>query len=302
MATHRNSCYYLQRGERNLRIELHHKYEAMIARRILIIENDARLRADWLHVLREMGHRVKDCATRDEALRCADLGDFDLILSDLTDENENSPGLQPLSEATRRRLLAARHSANGSAPEVSIIKAFKLDAAYLARPDYNSDELCAIVNHVLAFKREEIDDPLVLPHLHERIDFALPSDVALMHAILDYLLDRVARLGVIQPESSNLFVALDEAFVNAVKHGNKFDPTKLVYVTAEICADEARFTIEDQGAGFNVHDIPNPLDPANLFKTSGRGVLLIHNIMDEVTYNESGNRVTMVKRPEAEKK
>ena len=47
-----------------------------------------------------------------------------------------------------------------------------------------------------------------------------------------------------------------------------------------------------------MQEIPDPRDPANLFKTSGRGVLLIYNIMDEVEYNERGNRLTMVKRPE----
>ena len=57
--------------------------------------------------------------------------------------------------------------------------------------------------------------------------------------------------------------------------------------------------MEDEGEGFNVQDIPDPCDPANLFKSSGRGVLLIYNIMDEVEYNAQGNRVKMVKRPEA---
>jgi len=50
-----------------------------------------------------------------------------------------------------------------------------------------------------------------------------------------------------------------------------------------------------------VHDIPDPLDPENLFKTSGRGVLFIYNIMDEVKYNERGNRLTMVKRSDQER-
>ena len=59
---------------------------------------------------------------------------------------------------------------------------------------------------------------------------------------------------------------------------------------------EARFTIEDEGEGFDINAIPDPLDPENLFKTSGRGVLFIYNIMDEVKYNERGNRLTMVKR------
>jgi serine/threonine-protein kinase RsbW len=120
----------------------------------------------------------------------------------------------------------------------------------------------------------------------------------LMNGVLQYLLERVTKLGLIQPERSNLFIALDEAFVNAVKHGNQNDPTKLVRITAELSPKEACFTVEDEGKGFSVQDIPDPRDPANLFKSSGRGVLLIYNIMDEVEYNAQGNRVKMVKRPE----
>jgi serine/threonine-protein kinase RsbW len=119
-----------------------------------------------------------------------------------------------------------------------------------------------------------------------------------MNGVLQYLLDRVAKLGLIKPERSNLFVALDEAFVNAVKHGNKNDPTKLVRITADLTPNEACFTVEDEGEGFDVRDIPDPCDPMNLFKSSGRGVLLMYNIMDEVEYNAQGNRVKMVKRQE----
>jgi serine/threonine-protein kinase RsbW len=120
-----------------------------------------------------------------------------------------------------------------------------------------------------------------------------------MNGVLHYIIERVAALGVIKPDTSNLFIALDEAFVNAVKHGNKHDHGKLVRIIADLSAKEARFIIEDEGEGFNVADIPDPRDPSNLFKTSGRGVLLIYNIMDEVEYNERGNRLTMVKRPES---
>ncbi|MCA1616177.1 MAG: ATP-binding protein, partial [Acidobacteria bacterium] len=137
-----------------------------------------------------------------------------------------------------------------------------------------------------------------LPFVREKIEFELPSDLSLMNGVLHYLHERVVQLGLINPERSNLFIALDEAFVNAVKHGNKSDVSKLVRITADLSAKEARFTIEDEGDGFRVTDIPDPRDPANLFKTSGRGVLLIYNIMDEVMYNERGNRLTMIKRPE----
>jgi serine/threonine-protein kinase RsbW len=107
---------------------------------------------------------------------------------------------------------------------------------------------------------------------------------------------RVEKVGVINPESSNLFIALDEAFVNAVKHGNKFDANKIVKVSAEVSTKEARFTVEDQGDGFDVESIPDPRNPDNLFKSSGRGVLFIYNIMDEVRYNERGNRLEMIKK------
>ena len=119
-----------------------------------------------------------------------------------------------------------------------------------------------------------------------------------MNSVLEYLLDRVDKLGLVKVEQSNLFVALDEAFVNAVKHGNRNDPGKLLRVTAELSAREAIFTIEDEGNGFDVHEIPDPTDPANLFKSSGRGVLLIYNIMDEVEYSRGGAKLRMVKRPQ----
>jgi serine/threonine-protein kinase RsbW len=74
-----------------------------------------------------------------------------------------------------------------------------------------------------------------------------------------------------------------------------------VRISAEVSAKEARFTIEDEGEGFDVNGIPDPTDPENLFKASGRGVLIIHNVMDEVRYNERGNRLEMIKRTKMEK-
>jgi serine/threonine-protein kinase RsbW len=103
---------------------------------------------------------------------------------------------------------------------------------------------------------------------------------------------------LVNPERSNLFVALDEAFVNAVKHGNKFDAGKTIRIVADVTPKEARFSIEDEGEGFDISTIPDPTDIENLFKTSGRGVMFMYNIMDEVVYNEKGNRITMVKKSE----
>ena len=273
----------------------------MDKRRILIVDNNDELRSILERALGALGHEVLSTGNRTEALARDDLDGFDLIISDLTEDAESrtQSTSTPIS-ALQRRHLVTPIASNGSSP-AGIIKAFKMSAANFLRQPYNRDELKEIVEQTLANKLKLVDDPTLLPQVHEMIEFELPSDLTLMNGVLEYLLGRVSKLGIVTPERSNLFIALDEAFVNAVRHGNKNDPTKLLKVTAELSAREACFTVEDEGEGFDVGAIPDPSDPENLFKTSGRGVLLIHNIMDEVEYNAQGNRVKMVKRPESDK-
>jgi serine/threonine-protein kinase RsbW len=269
----------------------------MSKRRILIVDNNDELRTILEQALGTLGHEVVVSGDRKTALARNDLGEFDLVISDLTDEDVEPA--QAVSELQRSLIthISQNGSENGSGPD--IVKAFKLGAANYVRHTYNKEEIRDIVERTLSHKLHHVDDPVILSHTHEKIEFELPSDLSLMNGVLQYLLERVQRLGLIKPDRSNLFIALDEAFVNAVKHGNKNDPHKLVKITAELSPKEACFTVEDEGDGFNVKEIPDPCDPANLFKTSGRGVLLIYNIMDEVEYNAQGNRVKMVKRPEA---
>jgi len=264
-------------------------------RRILIVDNNDELRSMLERALSALGHEVLTTGNRTEAMARDDLDGFDLIISDLAEDAQSA--VEPIS-ALQRKHLVTHIAPNGTS--AGIIKAFKVSAANFLRQPYNRDELKEIVEQTLKNKLKFVDDPSLLPQVHEMIEFELPSDLNLMNGVLEYLLGRVSKLGIVTPERSNLFIALDEAFVNAVRHGNKNDPTKLLKVTAELSPREACFTVEDEGEGFDVGAIPDPCDPDNLFKTSGRGVLLIHNIMDEVEYNEQGNRVKMVKRPESE--
>ena len=269
----------------------------MDGRRILIVEGNAELRTVLASALREQGHEVVTTGDRCEAVAREDLEEFDLIISDLAEYADS--GVQIVSELKRKRLFVPIVVSSEEAQQAGIVKAFKLGAANYLRKPYDHEELRNIVEKTLGYKLRFVEDLKVLPYVREHIEFELPSDISLMNGVLHYLTQRVADLGVIKPDASNLFIALDEAFVNAVKHGNRHDTRKLVRITADLSSKEARFTIEDEGEGFNVSEIPDPRDPENLFKTSGRGVLLIYNIMDEVEYNERGNRLTMVKRPES---
>jgi serine/threonine-protein kinase RsbW len=272
--------------------------DILAKRRILIVDNSAELRARLPEDLRALGHEVITIAERAEALMRTDLDEFDVIISDLVEDADSDLDANETSSAKRKRLFVTVTNPKPETPEPHIVKAFKIATVNLLADSHDPSDLREIVEKVLSFKLCCVDEPKVLAQTHEKIDLELPSDLSLMNGVLQYLLERVARLGLIQPERSNLFVALDEAFVNAVKHGNKNNPGKLLRITAELSPSEAVFTVEDEGEGFDVQQIPDPTDPANLFKTSGRGVLLIYNIMDEVEYSERGTRVKMVKRPE----
>jgi serine/threonine-protein kinase RsbW len=91
-------------------------------------------------------------------------------------------------------------------------------------------------------------------------------------------------------------LALDEALSNAVRHGNRNDPSKTVTVEYTINEDELRVTIEDEGPGFDPDCLPDPTLDENLERPCGRGVMLIRAYMTEVVFNAKGNRVTMVKQ------
>ena len=251
-------------------------------RRILIIDDHDDLATALEEVLSAMGHSVALLKSRADALEVTNFEQFDLVITDLDIHSHRSPNL------------------NGDSDSDEHVKAFKVSAANFTRSEFEESELKEVVATVLDYKTRHIDKRDSVQDLHEHIEFEVPSAISLMHIVLEYLMKRVEKLGVVKAEQSNLFVALDEAFVNAVKHGNKFDTKKLVRIIAEVSKQEARFTIEDEGEGFDVNSIPDPLDPSNLFKTSGRGVLFIYNIMDEVKYNERGNRLTMIKRCDPE--
>lgn len=260
-------------------------------RQILIVDDHDDLASDLRDAFSKSGHETKTLETRSEAVSLRDLNDYDLIIVDLDSVHSENAALLPPDDT------CISVSSEDLSEDEEIIKAFKICATNFRRENgFDEDELREAVETVLNYKSKFVDDERAVKGWREKIEFELPSAITLMHSVLNYLLGRVAKMGVIEPEKSNVFIALDEAFVNAVKHGNKYDPDKMVRVTAEVSPREARFTVEDEGDGFDVTQIPDPLDPANLFKTSGRGVLLMYNIMDEVKYNERGNRLTMVKK------
>jgi len=125
--------------------------------------------------------------------------------------------------------------------------------------------------------------------------FEFQSDFDAGCAVQQRILDEAARHGF---NANSLFatrLALEEALVNAIKHGNKLDPKKKVVVQARISADRVEIEVEDQGSGFDRAAVPDPTDTENLLKCSGRGILLIEAYMNSAHWSCGGRCVRMVR-------
>ncbi|MDD5459344.1 MAG: ATP-binding protein [Phycisphaerae bacterium] len=91
-------------------------------------------------------------------------------------------------------------------------------------------------------------------------------------------------------------LALEEALVNAINHGNKMDSQKEVAISYSVDQDVAEISVTDQGNGFSPGYVPDPRCGENLYKAGGRGLFLIKSYMDKIDFNEKGNCICMVKR------
>ena len=96
-------------------------------------------------------------------------------------------------------------------------------------------------------------------------------------------------------------LALEEAFYNAVKHGNRMDPNKMVEISFSIAPEKVEVSMTDAGGGFDPNAVPDCRLKENLYKTEGRGLLLIRSYMDTVEFNETGNSVRMVRHKRKQK-
>lgn len=117
-----------------------------------------------------------------------------------------------------------------------------------------------------------------------------PADVA---PLAQKLGDELSRAGYTDKDAFCLRLAVEEAIINGIRHGNHLEPGKKVQVRYAISYSEAVVEIEDEGSGFDPNRIADPLAPENIEKPSGRGIFLMRFYMTWVKYNERGNCVTL---------
>lgn len=127
------------------------------------------------------------------------------------------------------------------------------------------------------------------------LDITIPSDTSAGHDVQERI---VAMLEAREYSMRDVFavrLALEEALVNAIKHGNQLDPDKTVRIHADVEQDRVYIEVEDQGPGYNPEDVPDPTLDENIERASGRGLMLIKSFMNHVEFNEKGNCIRLEK-------
>lgn len=256
-----------------------------------------------------------------EALAMLEKDRPDIVLTDML--MPEMDGLQ-LVQAIRGKyplVPVILMTAHGS-EEIAIQALQKGAASYVPKKTLARD-LAETLEQILSASKTKLQEAKVLARLEAfESRFVLENDTSLIPALVGHLEEDINRLKLCDPSGLVLLgVALHEALTNAILHGNlglssamretdekeyyrlgverREQPQykeRRVFVTAKFTRDELAFTIRDQGAGFDPNTLPDPTDPSNLGKVSGRGLLLIQTFMDRVQHNATGNEITMAKR------
>jgi CheY-like chemotaxis protein len=288
---------------------------------ILVVDDSGvdRVRAEKL--LAKEAFTVLSAASGRQALEILQREPPDLVLTDI--QMPEMDGLQLVQEikAKHPAVPVILMTAHGS-EEIAVEALQKGAASYVPKRNLARD-LPATLASILEVAKASRNEQLLLKSLiHTESHFILDNDTALIPSLIGHLENNLKRMQLCDENGLiRVAVALREALVNAIQHGNLEIDSALreqddkqyyhlieerrqqepyqdrrVHVYAKESHREAVYVIRDEGMGFDPSTLPDPTDPANLAKISGRGLLLIRTFMDEVTHNPRGNEITMVKR------
>jgi CheY-like chemotaxis protein len=259
-------------------------------------------------------------ATGPDALAAIDRDMPDVVLTDLQMPDMNGLELVEAIKTRHPHLPVILMTGHGS--EDIALQALQRGAASYVPKKNLARDLLDTIDNILHAAAAEQDEERVLKSLTEwESSFVLDNDVSMVMPLVRHLEHPLRSLKLCNANGLlRTAVSLREALMNAIEHGNlelssglrddderayrelreqrrREEPyrDRRVYVQATFTPRQAAYVIRDEGAGFPVSSLPDHKNPAALEKTEHRGLFLILTFMDEVTYNEKGNQITMVR-------
>ena len=289
---------------------------------VLVVDDSSVDRSRAAGLLRKSQELHVEFATNGyEALQHIAQSPPDLVLTDLV--MPEMDGLELVAQIVSQHPLVPVILMTGRGSEQTAVRALKTGAASYVPKKLLASLLLDTVENVLDASQEARCEYRLMDCLTQsEARFRLKNDASMIGPLVNYLHRTIRYVGSCDPDCGiRVCVALEEALNNALFHGNlEINSTlrtgdsetyrqtvaqrlrtppfceRVVDIQARFTRDDATFIVRDQGPGFDPTTLPDPTDPENLEKASGRGLLLMRTFMDSVEYNGKGNEVTMIKR------
>jgi len=245
----------------------------------------------------------------------------DIVVTDLV--MPGMDGLELIEVLKREHPMTPVVMMTARGNEEIAVEALERGAASYVPKKVLSKRLPETVHRILEAAREEKNQARLLQRLvNDECAFVLENDLTLICTLVAFLRQGIRGVGLCEEsEHMRIGVALEEALLNAYYHGNLEVDSALreqdddefaelarqrtteppyrdrrIYFHAKYSESEAVFVIRDEGRGFDTSRVPDPTEPENLLRTSGRGLLLMRAFMDDLRFNDAGNEVTLIKR------
>lgn len=261
--------------------------------RLLLIDTD-QARADQIfQQLQHQDFNVSLAQQGREALEKIRTNGYDIVITNIL--LSDMDGVEIVTAIREFRPALPIIIMSSSTQSGKTLKALCAGAHHFIRDPLDINELLDTIKKLERSQQEIVINQRVISFLTEIITFEIPSELALMSAAVQYINDILVRIGYLEEDDIHIKIALIEAVTNAIEHGNQHDATKKVKIHAKLTCQKAVFTVTDEGPGFDYKNLPDPTNSENINRVRGRGIFMIHHLMDRVRFNQPGNQIQMVK-------
>ncbi len=291
--------------------------------KIAVVDDEEEIRSVLTKKLTKTGYTVLAFEGAEELIKLLDADEraVDLVISDIMLKGMDGIELLRYIDKLDNPIPILLITGHGNIEHA--IQALRYGAFDFIRKPFDLLEITSSINRILRSKREEkLTDDVGRYILYEKRIFEIPSDTTACNVMSYVLTKDLTSAGLCNRTiTGNISLVLKEAIDNAIIHGNleissdiienqgikefcaevserkdnKKYADRKISIQYELADKYVEYIIEDEGPGFNHKMLPDPTYPENFYKNSGRGLLIIRTLMDEVDWNEKGNIIRLRK-------
>lgn len=266
----------------------------MNKQKVLLVDDENSILTLFGEVLEREGYGVTLAESGEKGIEKFKADAFDVVISDLY-----MPGISGIDFLEEVRRLDNRIPfiiITGYGSVETTIDALKKGAFdYITKP-INMDEISPILKKAVNLRRETVYSESLSHLIENRFKVCIPGRIEFVETVLSEV-EKISRVVGYKGERfyMNIKNAIYEGALNAIIHGNKMDKNKKICIDAVITGARLEINIADEGIGFDPHQYLKATEYGSFSVTKGKGIFLIRSVMDEISYNKTGNKLTIVK-------